>query len=110
MTEKKMIRVSIDEESPGSWSEDIDKIIERLTELKTSVELKPGEQLNLVFDKEFYYPYDHDPSPMFVLYHTRLENDAEFQDRTAREQQQQQEREARERAEFERLREKFKPN
>lgn len=108
MTEKKMIRVSIEEESPGCWPEDIDKIIERLTELKSRVELKPGERLDLEYNAYFCYPYDQHTSPMFILYHTRLENDAEFADRTAREHMQQQERNARERAEFQRLSAKFK--
>lgn len=108
MTEKKMIRVSIEEESPGSWPADIDEIIERLTELKSRVELKPGERLDLEFVKEFYYPYDHDPSPMFILYHTRLETDKETAARALFEAEAEQRRAAYELKEFQRLSEKFK--
>lgn len=107
MTEKAMIRVSIEEESPNSWPADIDKIIERLTELKNSVELKPGERLDLEFIKEFYYPYDHDSRPMFVLYHTRLETDEEAALRIAAWTEQTQRQAAYELKEFQRLSAKF---
>jgi len=108
MTQRKMVRELVKEESPGCWPDDINQIIKRLEELKSIRKLQPSETLSLEFDEYFHYAYDSHSTPMFLLYHTRLENDAEFQDRTAREQQQQQEREARERAEFERLSKKFK--
>lgn len=107
MTEKAMIRVSIEDESPNSWPADIDKIIERLTELKSRVKLKPGERLDLEFVKDYYYPYDHNPSPMFVLYHVRLETDEEAATRIAAWTEQTQRQAEFELKEFQRLSAKF---
>ena len=66
-----------------------------------------GPGANLVYNKNFYYEYDNQPSPRFELYVEREENDAELKQRLFEQAEHIRKREEAEKAEFERLSKKF---
>lgn len=66
-----------------------------------------GHDATLDWDPNFHYAYEHSPSPRFNIQVQRKETDQEYETRVAAEAAAQQVREARERAEFERLKNKF---
>lgn len=70
--------------------------------------LKYGPSARLDWDPYFQHAYDPSPSPRFYIKVDREETDDELNARLEQEEAQRAAREARERAEFERLSEKFK--
>lgn len=68
---------------------------------------KHGPDARLDYNRHFYYDYDNEPTPRYELYIKREENDAEVKQRLMEEAEYTRQREERERAEFERLSQKF---
>lgn len=103
MTKRIIIRNQVDDISTWEFEGSLSVILERVQSL---IE-KHGPDANLVYNKNFYYDYDNEPSPRFELYVEREENDAELKQRLFEQAEHIRKREEAEKAEFERLSKKF---
>lgn len=100
---KKIIQVMVASISPYDFDGKVSDVIDRLK----SYADEHGPDVRLDWDMYHYEPYDTSPSPRYRVLVTRLETDEEYAKRLAEEAAQQQARDARDRAEFERLQQRF---
>ena len=108
-SQRRTVTEVLTEISPYTLDGDLDETIQRLIEERAaySQRLTGNARLRLDWDPNFYYDYDQNPSPRFLLKLDREENDDEFNARILKEAQYRQEQERREREEYLRLQEKF---
>lgn len=66
-----------------------------------------GKHAYFDFDRNHYYPYDNNPTPIYSLRMNRFETDEEYEIRVGQDAALAAKREAKEREEYERLRAKF---
>lgn len=103
MTKRITIREQVEEISTWEFEGPLSLVLERVQELIK----RNGPDAHMVYNKNFYYDYDNEPSPRFELYVEREENDAELKQRLFFQAEQIHKREEAEKAEFERLSKKF---
>ncbi len=101
--QRKIISAVVEEISPYNFDTNLQSIREQIDKLIA----KYGQDARLDWDPNFYYDYDQNPSPLYVLKVQRIENDAEFERRIEQEKKWQDERQERDRIEFERLNKLF---
>ena len=104
MSNRKTISRQVQTVSPY----DFDTSLKRLRESINELIAQYGEDAQLVWNSDFYHPYDSSPTPRFEVQITCLETDDEMIKREAEEETRRKKNEERERKEYERLQAKFK--
>lgn len=66
-----------------------------------------GEDTYMSWTPNYYYPYEREPSPSFVIKTHRMENDVEYEKRLREEEEMRKRNEDRERETLARLQEKY---
>jgi hypothetical protein len=100
---KKKVTRELYQFSAYNFEGTIPEVIERL-----KAELKQyGPTARFDWRPNFYYDYDNNPSPTFVIVREELETDAEYESRMKKEAELAAKTAERERKEFERLKAKF---
>lgn len=101
---KKLVKVDIDNLSPS----DLDGSLNDLRNQIEGLINKHGKDAKIYYDKYHHYQYDHEPSPRFDISIQREETDDEYNKRIEYESARKKAQEARDLAEYNRLKDKFK--
>ncbi len=101
--QRKTISAEVSEISPYEFDTSLGSVRDQIAELIA----KHGADARFDWQPNFYYAYDNNPSPRFVLKVERLENDEEFEKRISQEKILKDLREERDRVEYERLNKLF---
>ncbi len=101
---KRYITVTID---PEFSTYKFEKTLGELRKMVDELIDVHGKDAYFDFDRNHYYDYDNNPTPIYSLRMNRLETDEEYATRVGQDNAITAQREAKERQEYERLRAKF---